>query len=158
MYDSLRLRTFQYQLEQKIQWFIPFFPKNRGVFLLQNQTGAIFSPQAVFLNEQYRIGGNKRLRGFDEESINASLFSIFTLEYRFLLGRNSYLYLFGDYAYTESRSPSIRTKDTPLGFGAGLAFDTPLGVFGISLAYGQQNGIPIDFRVAKIHFGYVSYF
>ena len=114
--------------------------------MLGNTSGAILSPRAIFLNEQYRIGGARILRGFDEEAINASLYSIFTVEYRFIIARNSHIYLFCDYGYVESKAPISKTKDTPLGFGAGMTFDTKIGVFGIGLAYGRQFDNPVDFN------------
>ena len=49
--------------------------------------------ETMFQNELFRIGGLKTLRGFDEESIFASVYSIFTLEYRFILEQNSYYYM-----------------------------------------------------------------
>lgn len=97
------------------------------------------------------------LRGFDEEAIFASLFSVVTLEYRFLLSKNSYFNLFYDAAYVENRADGYE-NDFPFGFGAGLAFETKAGLFGVSYALGRQQSAPIDFRAAKIHFGYVNYF
>ncbi len=158
LYDSLGTRAFQYQVDALIEGYIPFFPSQRGVIVLKNNTGGIFSPNPIYLNEHYRLGGTKVIRGFDEEGINASLYSIFTWEYRFLIGKNSYFNLFVDYGYAESKLPSGKIKDSPLGFGAGMTFDTQVGVFGINYAYGRQFGNPIDFRAAKIHFGYINYF
>ncbi len=158
LYDSLDLRTFQYQIENKIGVYIPVFPKDRGVVHIANRTGSIVSQGPVYVNEQYRIGGNKFFRGFDEESILNSTHSIFTFEYRFLLGTNSFIYLFGDTGFIQSKAPEQTTNDWPIGFGAGMTFETKIGLFGISYAYGRQNGNPIDFRAAKIHFGYVNYF
>jgi outer membrane protein assembly factor BamA len=158
LYDSLEKRSFQYKLDGQIAGFIPFYPKQRGVFMIKNSTGAMISPQSIYLNEQYRLGGTNSFRGFDEEAINASLFSIFTLEYRFIIGKNSYFYLFSDYGYTESKAPTGKVKDDPFGFGVGMTFDTKIGLFGISYAYGKQFDNPIDFRVPKIHLGYVNFF
>ncbi len=158
LYDSLETKTFQYQFDAELAGYIPFYPKRRGVIKVSNTTGSFFSKSPIYLNEQYRLGGTKVIRGFDEEAINASLFSIFTLEYRFIIGQNSYINLFADYGYVESKLPTGKIKDTPLGFGAGMTFDTKVGVFGINYAYGRQFGNPIDFRSAKIHFGYINYF
>ncbi|MGB1216663.1 MAG: BamA/TamA family outer membrane protein [Saprospiraceae bacterium] len=158
LYDDLDARSIQYQIGVDAWGFLPFYPKQRGVLAIHNQTGGLLSPNPVFLNEQFRIGGSKILRGFDEESVPTSLYSIFSLEYRFIIGRNSYIYLFGDYGFSQSNSPSGKTNDTPLGFGAGFTFETGAGIFGISGAYGKQFNNPIDFRAAKIHFGYLSYF
>jgi hemolysin activation/secretion protein len=108
----------------------------------------------------YRVGGLKTLRGFDEESILASSYYIFTLEYRYLLEENSYLYFFGDGAYTENLSISYTGDryDTPYGFGAGISFETKAGIFSINYALGSQYGNPIDVRAGKVHFGIVNYF
>lgn len=156
-YDTLPGKTFRFNLEGTIENFFPVM--ERSTIKASNRTGAIFSEEAVFQNEQYRIGGNRLLRGFDEESIFATFFTVFTLEYRLLVGQNSYLYAFGDYAYLEDRRSGkpLRT-DHPLGFGGGITFETGAGLFGISVAFGKTDGVPADFRNPKIHFGYVSLF
>ena len=156
LYDSLDLKTFQYRISADAAYYFPVL--QRGVIKIGLNGGILLSEQAVFQNEQFRIGGNRRLRGFDEESIFATNYAIGTLEYRIIIGQNSYLYLFGDYGYVENISQDIRNFDQPLGFGAGISFETGVGVFGVSYAVGRQQGNPIDVRAAKIHFGYVSYF
>lgn len=158
LYDSLRLRTFQYRLEAEVEWYIPLF--QRSTIRTAFRAGAIFAERSIFANEQYRIGGTQLLRGFDEESIFATRFGVATLEYRLLLGQNSYLYAFGDYAYVDAKTinlPDIES-DYPFGFGFGISFETSVGIFGISLAYGSQQGNPLDFAAPKVHFGYVSLF
>ena len=156
LYDSLETQTFQYKVDLKIERYFPFF--KRTTLKTAVELGGIISEQSIFQNEQYRIGGNRRLRGFDEEAVQASRFAIFTLEYRFLIGQNAYLYAFGDYGYVEDRTNEVNRTDRPIGFGAGMTFDTKVGVFGISYALGRRFDDPIDFRAAKIHFGYVSLF
>ncbi len=156
-YDSLPGRTFRFNFEGTIERYSPVM--ERSTLKMGARAGAIISEEAVFQNEQYRIGGNRLLRGFDEESIFATFFTVFTLEYRLLIGQNSYFYAFTDYAYVEDRRSGkpLRT-DHPLGFGAGLTFETGAGVFGISIAAGRTDDLPADFRNPKIHFGYVSIF
>lgn len=156
LYDSLELRTFQYNFQARAAYFLPL----GGSSTLKTgiEGGYILSPQAIYENEQFRIGGNRLLRGFDEESIFATVYAVATLEYRLLIGQNSYFYVFGDYAYTENRTTEVRDFDRPYGFGGGLTFETGAGIFGISLATGSQQGNPIDIRNPKVHFGYVSIF
>ena len=115
-------------------------------------------PIIIYRNELLRIGGLKILRGFDEESINTSSYSIFTLEYRFLLDRNSYFALFSDGGYYESKDVENSFSDTPLGIGAGINFETKAGIFSFNYAVGRQFDNPIEFRAAKIHFGFVNLF
>src|SRR5690606_37052388 len=122
----------------------------RSTVLLGNQS-ALGHSESLFQNELLRIGGLKTLRGFDEESINASLYSIFTLEYRFLLDRNSYFSVFSDAAYYENKSQDTFIKDTPVGIGAGLSFETAAGIFTLNYALGRQFDNPFYFRAGKVH-------
>ncbi len=139
--------------------FIPLFSRTTIKAGIQ---AAYLYGENTFQNELFRIGGLKTLRGFDEESIYASAYSIFTLEYRYILEQNSYLYLFGDQAYYESNINTINQPllihDTPYGFGAGISFETKAGIFSISYALGSQFNQQIQLKSGKIHFGIVNYF
>ena len=156
LYDTLSLKNFQYTIGSQSAYYLPFL--KRGVLKIGIQGGFIFTSAPISQNEQYRIGGNRILRGFNEESIFASRYAVGTLEYRFLLGRNSYLYAFGDVGYVEDVTRTTRRYDTPIGFGAGITFETKVGLVGFTLAAGREQGNPIDFRNTKTHFGYVSLF
>jgi hemolysin activation/secretion protein len=121
--------------------------------------GGIFSEKPVYANEQYRLGGNKRLRGFDEESLFATRFVITTLEYRLLLSQNAFLSAFSDYGYLENLTDRNRFFLHPWGLGAGLNLETQAGIFGISLAVGRRDaGQAVDWRAPKFHLGYVNLF
>jgi hemolysin activation/secretion protein len=156
LYDSLELSSFQHRAHFKAALYLPVM--ERSTFKLGMTGGYLFSEEGLFQNELYRIGGNKLLRGFDEETIFSSLFSVLTLEYRLLLGQNDYLFVFTDLSYTERKTLERFSADRPLGFGAGLTFETKVGLFGLSLAWGRQQQNPIDFSAPKVHFGYVSLF
>lgn len=156
LYDSLQLRTFQYRLTGRLTAYLPLF--TRSTLKGELQGGYLLAESPVYFNEQFRIGGNRLLRGFDEELIFATNYTVATLEYRLLISRNSYLYTFGDYAYVEDVTSRKRDFFRPYGFGAGITFETSAGLFGISLAYGARQGTPVDFSSPKVHFGYVSLF
>ncbi len=156
LYDSLNLKTFQYKIDSELAYYHSLF--KRSTLKSAVKGGYIISGEPIFLNEQYRIGGNRLLRGFDEESVFATLFTVFTLEYRLLLGQNSYLYAFGDYGIIQDKTTEQNISDQPYGFGAGLTFETSVGLFGISLAWGSRLDNPVDFAAPKIHFGYISLF
>jgi len=156
LYDTLTLRSFQYKLSARLEGYLPVF--SRSTIKGSLQGGAIIAEEPIFFNEQFRIGGNRLLRGFDEESIFATNYGLATLEYRLLIGQNSYLYAFGDYAYVEDKTSTKSITDQPYGFGAGITFETGVGLFGVSLAYGKRLDNPIDFSAPKVHFGYVSLF
>jgi hypothetical protein len=48
--------------------------------------------------------------------------------------------------------------DIPYSFGAGISFQTKAGIFSMNYALGSEQGNPIQFRGAKIHFGFINYF
>lgn len=157
IYNNLKLRSVQYSTELEAEVFVPI--KNRSTLKIGNRS-AYLQNENLFQNELFRLGGLKTIRGFDEESVFASAYSIFTLEYRYLLEENSYLFFFGDGAYCENQSISYTGDryDTPYGFGAGISFETRAGIFSINYALGSQFGNPIDIRAGKVHFGIVNYF
>jgi hemolysin activation/secretion protein len=157
VYNNLKLKSVQYSTELEADLFIPI--KNRSTVKLGTRSAYLHN-ENLFQNELFRIGGLKTLRGFDEESIFASSYYIFSLEYRYLLEENSYLFLFGEGAYTENLSITYTGDryDTPYGFGAGISFETKAGIFSINYALGSQYNNPIDIRAGKVHFGIVNYF
>lgn len=160
LYDSLRLRSTQYQLETHLAWYLPL--GQRGVIKTALQGAALVASEPVLANEQLRIGGNRLLRGFDEEGIFATNYGLTTLEYRFLLSTDSYLYTFFDLARVDNSSLNSNPAIDPVvwyqGLGAGITFETRAGLFGLSLAFGKQGSLPFDFGAPKVHFGYVSLF
>ena len=155
VYEGLRLNSTQYSGDLEASVFIPIMERNTLKIGMQS---AFLYGETIFQNELLRIGGLKTLRGFDEESIYASAFSILTLEYRYILEQNSYLYLFGDKAYYEKNNINEFVHDSPFGFGAGISFETKAGIFSINYALGKQFDNPIQLRSGKIHFGIVNYF
>ena len=155
VYDNLKPTSALYTGDFEGSVFLPI--ANRSAIKVGAQAAFIYG-ETTFQNELFRIGGLKTLRGFDEESIYASAFSIFTLEYRFILEQNSYLYAFGDIAPYENNNSKDYIRDTPLGFGAGISFETKAGIFSINYALGKQFSNPIELRSGKIHFGIVNYF
>jgi len=157
LYDSVVGRAARYRAELRGEIFIPVFM--RSTIKIGLRGGGIFSEKPVFANENYRLGGNKLLRGFDEESIFATRFVVGTAEWRLLLGPNSFLSTFADWAYLENLTGQNRIFLRPLGLGAGINFETRAGIFGISAAVGRRDvGQSVDFRATKFHLGYVSLF
>lgn len=154
-YEGLKINSFQLNVVVQASYFIPI--PNRSTIMIRANGGYMRS-ENLFESEAFRIGGLRTLRGFDEESIYATMFGIGTIEYRFLLDPNSFIFAFFDGAYYENRATNKRITDRPFGFGLGISFFTKIGVFSLNYALGKQFKNPIDFRAGKIHFGVVSYF
>lgn len=134
-----------------------YFPINKRNVLKVQLSGEFYEAPIIFQNEVYRFGGQISQRGFNEEELNATTRALFTLEYRFLLDQNSFLFAFYDQSWFENRALNYY-NDTPYGFGIGLSFGTNLGTFSLSYALGSQQGNPILFRDGKVHFGYIAFF
>lgn len=155
LYDSIQLTSNQYKLTADAGVFIPLL--KRHTFYFNTKDGYIINNN-LFENELFKIGGLKTLKGFDEESIHASMFTILTFEYRFLFEQNSYFCVFANAAYYEKRLHNSFACDSPYGFGAGVNFETKIGIFSLYYALGSEYGNSIEFKQAKIHFGITSYF
>jgi outer membrane protein assembly factor BamA len=156
LYDSLVLRSGQYRPELRVEVFRPLF--RRSAFRYAFQGRWLLSRQPVLRNEQYRIGGNRLLRGFDEEFFQLTHYAVNTFEYRFLLGGNSYLFGFLDAAWAEDSTPEGISVFYPYGLGAGITFETQAGIFGVSLAYGARWGDAPNLNSPKVHLGYIGLF
>jgi outer membrane protein assembly factor BamA len=154
-YEGLKENNLQVNATLNANYFVPI--PNRSTILFGVKSGMMRSTN-LFESEMFRIGGLKSLRGFDEESIFASLYAIGTIEYRFLLNMDSYIFVFADGAYYENRAVNRRITDRPIGFGLGISFATKIGIFSLTYALGKQFDNPIDARAGKIHFGIVSFF
>lgn len=70
LYDSVAGRVARFHLDGQAALYLPLAA--RTTVKLGLRGGGIFSEKPVFANEQYRLGGNKLLRGFDEESLFAT--------------------------------------------------------------------------------------
>jgi hemolysin activation/secretion protein len=130
---------------------------SRSVIYLHNYTG-ILSGKNIFDNEAFRIGGFKTLRGFDEQSIITNAFSVQTVEFRYLIEQNSFINLFVDQAYISQTFVNLSENDFPLGVGAGITFQTKVGIASLNYALGKARNNPLNLQNGKIHFGIVSYF
>ncbi len=155
VYDSLDLKTGQFQAVMKMQGFVPLFRKQT---LLIDAGAAWIYNDLLFDNELFRLGGMSSLRGFDEESLSANAYATLLLEYRYLFEKNSFLALFWNGAWIERNTHASYLSDLPYGIGAGISFDTKIGIFSLYYALGSQQHNPLSFKQSKIHFGVSTYF
>lgn len=156
LYDSIKLTTFQMHIAMTIDKFWKINNRNTIRTMLKGEY--LFSDN-IITNELYKIGGMSSLLGFDDRSIYTPYYLIGDMEYRFLLAKNSYFYTFFNSALVKDQGHyQYKVFDFPFGFGAGITFETKVGLFGFTYAVGKQEQNPITFNSSKIHFGYVNYF
>jgi len=156
LYDSLNLNSFQAQAQATASFFIPL-GKNFCVHL-RGQAAYLYSSGLVFQQELFRMGGQQTFRGFDEESLLATNYALATVETRFLLGGNSFLFLFGEGGTVGNFSRVAQTQDYLYSFGGGLALDTKAGVFAVGYGLGTYTDQPLIVSNGKIYFGYLNRF
>lgn len=155
LYDSVKARAYTFRLKLNAA---RFFKTGKQTVLKTAVTTALVQSPQLFRNELFQLGGFKMLRGFDEESIFASAYAVVTLEYRLLIGLNSYLYAFTDGGWVQNKSQFANTTNQFIGAGLGIAFETKAGIFNVAFAAGKRNDVPLNLRQSKIHFGYVNFF
>jgi outer membrane protein assembly factor BamA len=155
LYDTALTSTYQFRLNIA---GAHYFQLSRASTIRFALNAAWYQSPKIYRNELYQIGGYRLLRGFDEESILASEYTVGSLEYRYLIGMNSFLFSFIDGGWAKNDVPGYAINNLYLGIGLGLAFETKAGIFNMSYAIGKEDSNPFEFRQAKIHLGYVNFF
>ena len=156
LYDTIKLKTYQFRLRATAAKYFPL-PNNRSTVKTAINAG-MFQSGNTFRNELFQMGGYKLLRGFDEESQYLSQFAIATVEFRYLVGQNSFFYALADGGWGRNSSQNVKLNYTYFGTGLGLAFETKAGIFNLAWAVGKRNDTELNLRQSKIHFGFVNYF
>lgn len=109
-------------------------------------------------SDLFRLGGSTTLRGYREGQFLGSRVAWGNLEYRVLTGGRSFIFAFVDLGYVlvpdRPEAGLVREEIRKMGYGAGLRLDTPLGLIGLSLAFGQGD----SFGNAKLHIQLVNEF
>lgn len=114
--------------------------------------------ELISITDQYRFGGSRTLRGYREEQFRGSRIAWVNAEYRYLLDRESRLFLFFDagYFFREELADieRIKIEKVKVGIGLGLRIDTKLGYFGIDYGLGQGDSL----STGKVHIGLTNAF
>jgi outer membrane protein assembly factor BamA len=153
LYDTIKLQTYQLSLRIAVAKYFPLGRQARST-IRTALNGGFLQSSTIFKNELFQIGGYKLLRGFDEESQYLSQFVVATVEYRYLVGRDSYFYLFTDGGWGRNNSLNAGIDYTYFGTGIGLSFETKAGIFNLAWAAGKRSDLGFNLRQSKIHFGF----
>ena len=112
----------------------------------------------VEISDMYRFGGANTVRGYRENQFTGNRLLWANVEYRYLLGRRSYAFLFTDVGYyLRDELPAnnlLEVSAVKVGYGLGITFETALGLLGVSYALGEGD----SFNKGKIHFGLIGEF
>lgn len=154
IYTGLELNQPKTEAHFEIGWYQRTF--KRLVLHLRNRTYWL-DQKVYFENDMAQVGGSRSIRGFNENQFFTNFYTFFTGEYRFLLEKNSYLFVFGDYAYLENKIAEDSVL-RPYGFGAGMTYDTKAGMISVTYAIGQVKNNPLQPGRGRIHIGLINQF
>ena len=109
-------------------------------------------------SDLFRLGGASSLRGYSESQFLGNRVMWTNLEFRSLLTKRSFVFLFLDTGYyLRNADPSrniLKTEGFNVGYGLGMNIETGLGVLSVSFALAKGD----SFSNGKIHFGIVNQF
>ena len=91
LYEDIDFRNVQYQLNLGVGWYKKVSEK--AVLALKTEAGIIES-ESLFVNDLFRLGGLKSIRGFNQNFFLASQFAWASAEYRFYFEESSFFVSF----------------------------------------------------------------
>ncbi|MAW65452.1 MAG: hypothetical protein CMD18_04570 [Flavobacteriales bacterium] len=148
-------KSMIYESKIKVEGYIPLW---KTISLkLANNSGFKLNDYLLD-NDLFRLGGFQLLRGFDQQSIFVTNYSIFTTEIKVLFEENSFFNLFFDNAFLKKSTITQNTENQSYAIGSGFNFQTKPGIFSISYALGKFNDTNFNLSSAKIHFGFINLF
>lgn len=107
-------------------------------------------------NELYRFGGINSIRGFNENSLQANLFSSIMTEYRYVPASNFYIYSIIDYGYYQDKT--IDKSGNLLGLGIGLGVVSKNGLINLIYANGSSQSNEIKGSNSIVHLSFKTTF
>ncbi|MFD0989891.1 hypothetical protein ACFQ1R_07275 [Mariniflexile jejuense] len=133
------------------------------IFNLNAKNSLFFRLNSAFLtsnnyleNELFRFGGINSIRGFEENSIYASLFGLINTEYRYQLNNYMYVHTIIDTAYFENKITNNQEK--LIGFGFGFGVLTNSGLLKFNFANSKIENTPFKLSNYKIHLSLTANF
>ena len=110
---------------------------------------AILNTSNYVTNELFRIGGYNSIRGFNEESIFATSYSILNLEYRHKTSKTDYFYTVSGFGFYSNQLVTINSN--LYSFGLGYLFSTKTGRLNLSYVLGKVKTKDLKIGDAKFH-------
>lgn len=149
------------KFENNSQFFTNLFLSHN--FDLNNKNSINIKSDNYFLqsskyiiNELYRFGGIKSIRGFNENSLQGNLFSSILTEYRYALSPSIYIHSIIDYGYYQDKTSS--TENNLLGLGFGFGIKNNKGIFNLIYANGSIKDQNIKLSNSIVHISFKANF
>lgn len=117
-----------------------------------NYQNYFLKSDTYIINELYRFGGTKSIRGFAENSLQANFMTAIITEYRYIISSDLYIHSILDYGYYEDKSSNNKDNLTGVGLGTGLR--TKNGVLKLTLSNGINQGQNLKFQNTIVSVNY----
>ena len=114
LYDTVKTSSYQFRLNLA---GAHYFQLGHASTIRFAVNAAWYQSPKIYRNELFQIGGYRLLRGFDEEVILASEYTVSSLEYRYLIGMNSFLFSFIDGGWAKNDVPGYAINNVYIGCG-----------------------------------------
>ncbi|MBT4138817.1 MAG: BamA/TamA family outer membrane protein [Candidatus Latescibacteria bacterium] len=128
-----------------------FYPIGlRSVWALSGHGQWVSQDGGVPDDARIRVGGARSIRGYREEAFWATEVGWVSLEWRYLIGARSRLFVFGDAGALQD----ITGRVLPVGYGAGMVLQSRMGMIGFDVGWAKEDG----FGDGKVHVRVVNAF
>ncbi len=132
-----------------------FYLNRRNSISLKNQT-FLLNSSTYIINELFRFGGINSIRGFNENSLQASLYSAVMAEYRYMLSEGLYIHSITDYGFFQDKTNNLQDNLLSIGFGFGML--TRNGLFNLVYANGSTGRQQIKLSNSIVHISFKTSF
>ena len=117
-----------------------------------NYQNYFLKSDTYIINELYRFGGTKSIRGFAENSLQANFMTAIITEYRYIISPDLYLHSILDYGYYKDNTTNYETTLTGIGLGIGLR--TKNGNLKLNVSNGRNKNETFQFSNTIININY----
>jgi hypothetical protein len=138
-----------------IQAMHTLYLNKRNLINLNSQNYYLRSSNYI-INELFRFGGFKSVRGFTENSLQAYFTTSILTEYRYILSSNLYIHSILDYCLYKNKT-GLETSDKTqnlIGVGLGVGLQTKNGLLKLAVANGSTKNQQFEISNSIIHISY----
>lgn len=145
----------QKQFSTSINWTYNIRLSQKNNIIIQSNSYLLRS-ENLLQNELYRFGGFKSLRGFNENSLQASMATVLQTEFRTTLNAQLYLHSILDYSLAKDETSSSSNNNTTsrLGTGFGIGLKTSNGLLKLAFANGTTLENKFNLQNSLVHISY----